>query len=129
MESLDSKVCYLSGPMSGRLDTYVEEFREYAEYLKQRGYDVINPAELEECGDPPAWIPSLCRDIGIVVHPEITTVAVMPGWLESQGALLEVYVAWSLGKTIINADTTKPIRMIMDPPKLHFGSSLGTAYQ
>lgn len=97
---------YLSGPMSGRPEYNFPEFHAAAARLRNAGFEVISPAELD--GDPPPGVAPgdctynsyLARDVQIVADPTIAGIAVLDGWEESGGARLEVTVAHRLGKRV-----------------------------
>lgn len=88
---------YLSGPMTGIKDLNVPLFNKITKQLRQKGYLVINPAELD--GDSKSgmtWESCLRRDIACIVK-DCDAVALLPGWKKSRGATLEVAVARGLG--------------------------------
>lgn len=89
---------YLSGPMSGIEEFNYPAFNKAAAILRERGHDVINPAETA------GGITHLDRtrfmeiDVGYVMAAD--AVVVMEGWGRSKGAQLEVLLAANLGKPI-----------------------------
>lgn len=106
-----AKRIYLAGPMTGLPDLNRPAFYAAARALAERGYEVFNPAEADE-HDPEAtpdkpreWflrrdIPELCRS---------DAVAVLPGWRNSIGAQVEVYVARAIGLPVLDAQTLEPV--------------------
>jgi hypothetical protein len=78
-------------------------FRKYAQWLRQHGYEVVSPEELEslETGPRKSWEYYLKRDLRELLTCD--AVAVLPGWESSRGATLEVYVGWRLGFSIFDA--------------------------
>ena len=86
---------YLSGPMTGFKDKNKALFLSNAQKLRDAGYYVLNPWELD-CNKPAVtWAESLRRDIKALM--QCRTVATLPGWKKSKGASLEVYIAKTLG--------------------------------
>lgn len=86
---------YISGKITGD-DNYKEKFRKAEEMLKTRGDDVINPAGKDGLqGDNHTWEDYMRHDIGLLVQCD--SIYLLPDWEESQGALLEFYVAAKLG--------------------------------
>lgn len=82
------KRIYLSGPMNNMLDLNFPLF-----------HTVINPAELNP--DPGTWSECMRRDIKALM--DCDTVATLPGWQDSRGASLEVYIGKELGMTVVNS--------------------------
>jgi len=83
--------------MSGLPDLNFHAFHAAAELLRGAGYDVVNPAELNP--DPgKTWRECMSVDIKALVDCE--GVALLPGWTESRGAMLEARIAEGLGMTL-----------------------------
>ena len=89
---------YLAGPMSGIADHNRPAFNVAAESLREQGYNVVNPADFDTTLTAPSWICCMVRDIPHVCSAD--AVAVLPGWEQSDGAKLEVFVATKLGKPV-----------------------------
>lgn len=112
---------YLGGPMSGIAEHNFPAFRVAAEDLREQGYDVISPVEMDEAAgfdsataEPvrpgtAEWASFLARDIEIVARPPVAGVVVLEGWQDSRGALLEVHVARELGKPVLAYPGLRPI--------------------
>lgn len=119
-----SKIIYIAGPMSGIPQFNYPAFDEAAAYLRERGYTVLCPSEM----DAPAvreaalaspegnftefyeqlegtghrketWGDFLSRDVKRVAD-EIDSVCLLSGWEESRGARLEAYVALTVQKPV-----------------------------
>ena len=88
------KTIYISGPMTGRKDFNFPAFDEAAAELREKGYDVVNPAEINR-GMQGDWKQYLRRDIFELFDCE--AVATLPEWWESDGSRLEVHIARTLG--------------------------------
>lgn len=92
---------YLAGPMTGLPDFNRPAFHAAAAALRAAGYEVVNPAELDESepitdpDGPGAWERYMRRDIPHLCKCD--AVALLPGWTESQGAQLESLIAHGLG--------------------------------
>ena len=85
--------CYLAGPMTGMPDDNKPAFKVVADILRRVGWEVFNPGEEEPNGNPyhdhrEAMSVDLAEIAG---HSDV--VFVMPGWEESFGGWLEVFVA------------------------------------
>lgn len=83
---------YISGPMSGLKNFNYESFHEAAKVLRQLGYKVTNPAEQKVPGGD--WTDYMRHDIALMMN--VDCVVVLPGWRNSRGASLEVYLAKEL---------------------------------
>jgi hypothetical protein len=95
---------YISGPMTGYPDWNYPAFNEAAEFLKSKGYEVFNPAEIfEGRTDLPRHV-YMKEDIKALL--ECDTVMLLKGWEESQGALLEVDIAFEIGLPVLELDLT-----------------------
>lgn len=88
---------YISGPMTGHKDLNFQMFNAAAWLLRDAGYDVVNPAELNP--DPSAsWTQCMRRDI--VALMDCDSVLMLPGWIDSKGAYLEHFIAKELGMPV-----------------------------
>ncbi|MHC4094250.1 MAG: DUF4406 domain-containing protein [Planctomycetota bacterium] len=85
---------YLAGPMAGRTDHNFLLFNRVAQLLRRQGYEVFNPAENKDGGlrRPRAFYMRL--DIPALMESD--AVVVLPGWEQSRGASLEVWIAIDL---------------------------------
>jgi hypothetical protein len=111
-------VYYLAGPMSGHPQFNHPLFRTIAQRLRDAGYMIVNPADLDsvalqraalESNDGDAsvveeligesWGDVLARDVKVIAD-EIDEIIVLPEWWTSRGARLEVYVAYITGKPV-----------------------------
>lgn len=105
---------YCAGPITADPHGFERAFADAAASLRyERGFTVINPVEhdseeqilaaREGVADEELWRSALRRDLGLLVTCD--AVAVLPGWVKSRGARLEVYVARALGMPVLWADT------------------------
>lgn len=109
---------YLAGPMSGIPQFNYPAFMEAADKLREEGYDVRNPAELDTpevraeavastdgMFNPDGalggqtWGDFLKKDVKIIAD-EVDGVCLLPGWANSRGARLEAYVALTVQKPV-----------------------------
>ena len=101
------KRIYLAGPMTGMPEFNYPAFHAEAARLRQLGYHVENPAEINPEGG--SWSDCMRRDI-----PQLLTcdsLALLPGWDKSKGARLEYHVATELGMQVHTASQiTEPAR-------------------
>jgi nucleoside 2-deoxyribosyltransferase len=85
---------YLAGPMTGHKDLNFPAFNAAANVLRELGYRVINPAELNKDPTTP-WAECMKLDIKYLVDCDM--LVLMEGWETSRGASLEHHIAMSLG--------------------------------
>lgn len=108
------KKYYLAGPMTGYPQFNFPAFDSAAAHLREHGYAIVSPAELDrpevreasmaspdgnaDGGHPvgDSWGDFLSRDVKIVAD-EATGIIALPGWQESRGARLEMFVAMLCG--------------------------------
>lgn len=99
------EVIYLSGPMSGYPNFNYDKFNEVTRILRDVGYEVINPVDLQgepknttfdEEGnsivDPIDWKHLLSRDIKVMLDRKVTMVVLLDGWEKSKGARAEIFI-------------------------------------
>jgi hypothetical protein len=91
------KRVYLSGPMTGLENHNFPAFHRWAAQLRADGFEVVNPAEIEEAG---TW--ELCLRADLRELCTCAAIALMPGWENSKGANLELHVAHRLGLEVIH---------------------------
>jgi hypothetical protein len=89
---------YLSGPMTGLPEDNFPAFHAHAAQLRAAGYDVVNPAEIDNYGK--TWEGCLRTDLREVCTCD--AIALMPGWEGSKGANLELHVAHRLGMKVMH---------------------------
>jgi hypothetical protein len=104
---------YIAGPMTGYQDFNFPAFDEAAEQLRAAGYDVINPADVDRSlGIDPAvaslhpseqaFHEAMKRDIPLVLSAD--GIALLTGWRQSRGALVEYDVCRAIGHPAMNVD-------------------------
>ena len=96
---------YLAGPMRGFPNDNYAAFEEAARSLRDLGHEVVSPHE----GDAAAgFIPGvdagtktyMARDLPLVLS--CMAVVVLPGWMKSAGAQIEVFVAKRCGMSVFD---------------------------
>lgn len=100
----DLHSAYLAGPMRGYVDFNYPLFNAVARYLRHCGLTIENPAESDaevheraEAAKHPLSV-YMERDLADVARTD--AVLVLPGWEQSEGATIEVTVAWMLGHPV-----------------------------
>jgi len=84
---------YISGPMSGKPDRNFPAFRHEAARLRELGYMVVNPAEINVGTTDRAE----CMKADLKRLLECDAVQLLPGYAESAGAWCELMVARQIG--------------------------------
>lgn len=114
-----SEVIYVGGPMTGLPMFNFPAFDAAAAELRDRGYTVVSPAELDDPetrraalaspdGSPGSgstngetWGDFLSRDVKLIAD-KVDAIAVIDGWEKSRGARLETFVGRMLcGKPVV----------------------------
>lgn len=96
---------YVCGPMTGFENFNYEMFNIAAADLRASGYEVENPADLEAentSGAPQAWSWYMRRAITKLML--CNGMALLDGWENSRGAVIEVNLAHNLGYQIRHID-------------------------
>lgn len=119
---------YIAGPMSGIPQFNYPAFNNAAKALRQAGYDVRNPTEMDDKETQRAalaspdgrftngmvggetWGDLLSRDVKVVAD-EVDGVCLLSGWEKSRGARLEAYVAVNVGKPVFYLIHNEPMEM------------------
>lgn len=106
---------YLSGPMKGN-DDFQRLFGNIAEAIRKvPRWECFNPAEKAENVEdatPAEHQRALRGCLRMVISSEV--VVALPGWEESRGARLEVFVAAELGIKILFPEQWHPIATTVD---------------
>lgn len=98
---------YLAGPMSGHPQFNFPAFYAAAKALREQGFEVISPAEMDDAEDKgvamksatgnPAdanrtWGDFLSRDVKVIADQGVEGIVFLPKWFTSRGARLEATV-------------------------------------
>jgi len=91
---------YIAGPMTGLKDFNYPAFNAEAARLRALGHEVLNPAEnpAPPCGSWAGYMRLALRQL-----IECECVVLLPGWIESKGAMIERNLAQALGMAIVVA--------------------------
>jgi Domain of unknown function (DUF6378)/Domain of unknown function (DUF4406) len=114
---------YISGPMTGYPDHNFTAFEEAeirvlenVESTDDEPVNVFSPHSFDMNEDGSVdhaalaekpWADFLRRDLNILTSMKFHRIYVLPGWLDSKGARLEVHVASQLGASIWDIETLK----------------------
>lgn len=105
---------YIAGPMSGIPQYNFPAFFAVGDKLRELGYEVVNPAEIDTKEDKGAalaspdglghtgtktWGDFLMRDVKLVADV-VDGIFVLPNWFKSRGARLETFVALQVQKPV-----------------------------
>lgn len=111
--------------MSGYLDYNRPAFHRWAKFLRAEGFDVINPAELDDAmGELKRITDYYARDLPFL--SKVSGGAAMPGWRASKGASAEAFIIGNLLDRPVYAlpDLTLIVPDLL--PRLHHPENLGT---
>ena len=85
---------YIAGPMSGIKDWNFPAFNEAQRQLEELGYEVENPAS-HGCGLDHPW--EYYLKMALTQMLTCDAIALLDGWFDSKGALLEVRTGSDVG--------------------------------
>ena len=92
---------YLAGPMTGYDQLNFPRFHAEARRLRELGFTVINPAEINSDASK-SWRECMRADIRELVTCD--AIALLPGWERSRGAALEHHIMTTLGLAVFTVD-------------------------
>ena len=90
---------YISGPITGTTD-YMERFAAAEEELKKKGYDVFNPARVNQ-GMPEVSTWEDYMKVAEAVLSCCDTIYMLRGWENSRGAVKEYHLAMAAGMVVL----------------------------
>lgn len=98
------RTAYLAGPMRGYVDFNYPLFNAVAKELHNCGYEIENPAQtdaaVQERADAAKHPLSVYMERDLADVAKTDAVFVLPGWESSEGAKIEVNVAFMLGHPV-----------------------------
>jgi hypothetical protein len=92
---------YISGPMTGYPEFNYPAFHNAEQHLREIGYTVISPHELEPAEK--TWEAFMRVDIKALM--DCHKVVTLPGWENSRGARIEVNLAKELGMKVVEFES------------------------
>lgn len=111
--------------MTGYPEDNHPAFHQWADFLRKRGFSVINPAELDEGqGRLPKPEDYYARDLPYVAQADLG--AAMPGWRASTGAKTEAYLIGNfLHRPVLELPSMAPISKELLPTLVLSGQDDG----
>lgn len=94
---------YIAGPVTGRID-YEEKFAKAADALRAKGYEPVNPVAP---GIVDGWAYRDYINRGFQMLMECDGMLLLPGYMESKGAALELHYALAVGMEIMTGGAIK----------------------
>lgn len=102
---------YISGPISSLTQAqYEDNFAKAEKFLRSEGHEPVSPLKAKACPDESCQINPIYKESGDYLHTwqcymrydliELLTcdgILMLPGYQESKGANIELYVAKSVG--------------------------------
>ena len=80
---------YISGPMTG-VPNYKDKFDEAEKYLTDKGYDVFNPARVDDALPVKIMTYDEIMDIDLCMLRMCDAIYMLNGWCSSKGAWIEL---------------------------------------
>ena len=113
---------YLAGPMAGMPDCGYPVFADASKWLRDLGYDIVSPHEIQEPADVPEgeWSPEAVRlDIqdGLI---HCGAIILLPGWTRSKGSIVEFNLAMGLGMEVYFFQPRTGMLTRMDRPDVEW---------
>lgn len=103
------KRIYISGPMTGIPAYNFPAFNAEADRLRALGFEVVNPADINSADTH--YNQCLRNDLKALM--DCDTIAMLDGWMDSNGAHLEVHIAHRVGIKVVEASSiTEPANHI-----------------
>jgi hypothetical protein len=94
---------YIAGPMSGLPDFNYPAFRTAEKELQALGYETLNPVDNVPVKDVPVWLDFM--RMSLVQIAQADGIALLPGWENSPGAMIEQRLGTDLGLPVEPVET------------------------
>jgi hypothetical protein len=102
------RLVYISGAISGlEKEVYTERFSIMEERLVHFGWKAINPVSMDALSGEQDWETCMRRDICALMS--CSHILPIPGWANSRGATIEVYLARDIGLKCLDSETLKEV--------------------
>ena len=96
---------FIAGKVTGTTD-YIERFERMEKELEELGLEVVNPVkETRYLGDDAPWVEYMRVTIPLLCACD--AIYLMPDWIDSNGAALEMLVADGLGLLEMKEPTSR----------------------
>lgn len=109
----DEHVYYLSGPMSDVIDFNIPLFQRAANILRERGFNIISPVEMDEAEDVDtvdrarlSWAYFMGRDVSTIIR-DCDGIIMLPDWPLSKGSRIEMFVALTQSMSLLEYTDTE----------------------
>ena len=102
-KSSDRKKIYIAGPVTG-VNGYEETFAKAADALRAKGYEPVNPVAP---GIVEGWTYRDYINRGFQMLMECDCMLLLPGYMDSKGAALELHYALAVGMEIMTGGAIK----------------------
>ena len=103
---------YISGGITG-VENFMEKFSKTEELLKEKGYEVINPARINAELPKSTTYEEYMR-MSFLLLDMADAIYMMNGWEKSKGARMEFWKSYQTEKRIIFSDGDMGIGLDMD---------------
>jgi hypothetical protein len=120
---------YIAGPMTGHPNYNYDEFHAVESQLRRCGYvNINNPARHFDGDQGLSWETYISKAIDAILNSE--TIVVLPGWMDSIGAKLEIAIATAIGHVVYSAIEDTPgvyryIKRDVGEPRKLVGALMG----
>lgn len=98
-------ILYLSGPMTGLPNNNYKEFNKWAHFFRQRGHQVLNPAENDGGSQDKSRAFYMRLDVESLL--QVQGIILLQGWEMSKGVKFELAVAHELEIPVYDVETFK----------------------
>lgn len=98
---------YISGKITGN-ENYKQDFQKAENWLKLKGYEVLNPVKICESIYTLTYSQLMAIDFKLIELCD--AIFMLDGWQKSKGACAELSYAKSLGKKVLYQDYFKEFK-------------------
>lgn len=117
MKELSNTKVYIAGPMTGIEEHNFPAFNEAAQRYRSYGLEVFNPAENDGGSRDKDW--SFYMHLDLPQLLQCDCIVVLPGWEDSDGASIEVFLAQKLKKPVYKyKNVGHPLSDIIEPDRM-----------